>query len=246
MKLSDILKTSCESFSVKFLEVNNFLINYLQYFAKEVELNFMKVFLSTKEKDSMQSLKQNLTQFTWNTLLYCLCNNKAKIWACCCCKAWIAWLCWAWICWFCIMSWLCCHSRASLSLFCSCKSSDLSLRSLFKFFSKKTNHFLTKPSTLISSPVSLSLASYVFISLEIFPFIFFLFLELSYFRFRYHAVFFKYLLQFYVYFLQFSLLGLQEVATFDFSSCFWLVPVHEGSKMISETSRRYCKFFAVV
>ena len=64
MKLSDILKTSCESFSVKFLEVNNFLINYLQYFAKEVELNFMKVFLSTKEKDSMQSLKQYLTQFT--------------------------------------------------------------------------------------------------------------------------------------------------------------------------------------
>ena len=116
---------------------------------------------------------------------------------------------------------------------------------LFKFFSKKTNHFLTKPSTLISSPVSLSLASYVFISLEIFPFIFFLFLELSYFRFRYHAVFFKYLLQFYVHFLQFSLLGLQEVATFDFSSCFWLVPFHEGSKMISKTSRRYCKFFAV-
>ena len=137
MKLSDILKTSCESFSVKFLEVNNFLINYLQYFAKEVELNFMKVFLSTKEKDSMQSLKQYLTQFTWNTLIYCLCNNKAKIWACCCCKAWIPWLCWDWICWFCIMICLCCHFRASLSLFCSCKSSDLSLRSCSSFSRRK-------------------------------------------------------------------------------------------------------------
>ena len=84
-------------------------------------------------KFSLQSLKQNLTQFTWNTLLYCLCNNKAKIWACCCCKAWIAWLCWAWICWFCIMSWLCCHSRASLSLFCSCKSSNLNSRSCSSF-----------------------------------------------------------------------------------------------------------------
>ena len=34
------------------------------------------------------------------------------------------------------MSWLCCISRASLSLFCSCKSSDL-----VQEFSKKTNHF---------------------------------------------------------------------------------------------------------
>ena len=58
--------------------------------------------------------------------------------------------------------------------------------------------------------------------------------------------FFEYMLRFYVHFLQISLLGLQEVATFDFSSCFWLVPFHEGSKMISKTSRRYCKFFAVV
>ena len=40
--------------------------------------------------------------------------------------------------------------------------------------------------------------------------------------------------------------GLQEVASFDFSLCFWLVPFYEGSKMISKTSRSYCKFFAVV
>ena len=35
----DILKTSCKIFSMKFLEVNNFLRNYLQYFVKEVQSN---------------------------------------------------------------------------------------------------------------------------------------------------------------------------------------------------------------
>ena len=51
---------------MKFLEVNDFLRNYLQYFANDVEQNFMKrVFLGTREKDSIKSLKQNLTQLTW-------------------------------------------------------------------------------------------------------------------------------------------------------------------------------------
>ena len=61
-------------------------------------------------------------------------------------------------------------------------------------------------------------------SLQIFPLLFFLFLELSFFRFRYQTVFFDYLLWFYVHFLQISLLDLHKVATFDFPSCFWLVP----------------------
>ena len=39
MKLSNILKTSCKRFSVKFLEVNSFLRNYLQYFAKGIPEN---------------------------------------------------------------------------------------------------------------------------------------------------------------------------------------------------------------
>ena len=117
---------------------------------------------------------------------------------------------------------------------------------LFKFFLKKTNHFLTKPSTLLLSPVSRSscpLRFHVSANLSI---VFFLFLELSLFHFRYQTVFFEYLLRFYVHFLQISLLGLQEVATFNFSSCFFLlVPFHEGSEMISlKTWRRYCKFFA--
>ena len=49
MKLSDILKTSFKSFSMKFLEVNNFLRNYLQYFAKEVQQHFMEQ-LSCEQK----------------------------------------------------------------------------------------------------------------------------------------------------------------------------------------------------
>ena len=53
MKLLDILKTSCKSFSMKFLEVNNFLRNYLQYFAWEVEQRFMKE-LSYKQKKKIQ------------------------------------------------------------------------------------------------------------------------------------------------------------------------------------------------
>ena len=53
MKLLDILKTSCKSFSMKFLEVNNFLRNYLLYFAKEVEQNFMKKF-SCEQKKKIQ------------------------------------------------------------------------------------------------------------------------------------------------------------------------------------------------
>ena len=54
MKLWDILKTSCKLFPMKFLEVNNFLRNYLLYFAKEVEQNFMKEF-SCEQKEKIQN-----------------------------------------------------------------------------------------------------------------------------------------------------------------------------------------------
>ena len=76
---------------------------------------------------------------------------------------------------------------------------------LFKFFSKKTNHLLTKPSTLFLSPVSLSSCPYVFMSLQFFPLLFFLIFWASFFHFRYQTVFFEYLLRFYVHFLQISL-----------------------------------------
>ena len=53
MKLSDILQAFCKCFSTKFQEVNNFLRNDLQYFAKEVEQNFMKE-LSCEQKEKIQ------------------------------------------------------------------------------------------------------------------------------------------------------------------------------------------------
>ena len=104
---------------------------------------------------------------------------------------------------------------------------------LFKFSSKKTNHILTKPSALFLSPVSLSSCPLRFHVSPNLSIVLFLFLELSFFCFRYQTVFFEYLLRFYVHFFRISLLGFQEVATFDFSSWFWLAPFHEGGKMIS-------------
>ena len=76
------------------------------------------------------------------------------MWACCCCKARFAWPCWAWICWF----WMsyCCLSRAFLSFFCSCESSDLNSQSYSSFSQKNPNHFSTKPPILFLSPVLLS------------------------------------------------------------------------------------------
>ena len=56
MKLSHILKTSCKSFSVKFLEVNNFLRNYLQYFASEVEQNLTIEFSCEQNKKIQYNL----------------------------------------------------------------------------------------------------------------------------------------------------------------------------------------------
>ena len=71
MKLSDILKTSCKSFSMKFLEINSLLRNYLQYFAKKVELNFMKEFSCEQKKKIQYNFwkKSNTVHSKYTTLL---------------------------------------------------------------------------------------------------------------------------------------------------------------------------------
>ena len=104
----------------------------------------------------MQYLKQNLKQFTWNKLLYCLCSNKAKIWSCCFTKAWMSWLCWVCIYWFCIQNWLCYLSRTSLSFFSSCKSSYLNLWSCSSFSRKNPVTFELDLLLSLLSSVSLS------------------------------------------------------------------------------------------
>ena len=243
----DILKTSCKSFSMKFLEVNNFLRNYLLYFEKLNKI-LWRSFLVNKRKrfNTISETKCNSVHLKYSTLLSLQQQSQDLS--------------------LLLLQGLDCLTLLSLDLltlynelfmlsFPSFPFIVLFLQVfwskfaiLFKLFSTKTNHFSTKSLILFLSPVSLSsLASYVFMSLQNLSINFFsYFLSFLFVHFRYQTVFFEYLLRFYVHFLQISLLGLQEVATFDFSSCFWLVPVHEGSNIISETSRRYCKFFAVV
>ena len=152
MKLLDILKTSCKSFSMKFLEVNNFLRNYLQYFAKKVEQN-LKVFLWTKEKNSVQSLKQNLTQFTplkYTTLLSLQQQSQD-----------LSLLLLQGLDFLTLLSLdllILCNELVMLSfpsltfivLFLQVFWSKFAI--LLKFYLKKTNHFSTKPSTLFLSP----------------------------------------------------------------------------------------------
>ena len=56
---------------MKFLQVNNFLRNYLQYFAKEVEQNFMS-FLVNKRKRLLNTIpetKSNIVHLKHTTLL---------------------------------------------------------------------------------------------------------------------------------------------------------------------------------
>ena len=84
---------------------------------------------------------------------------------------------------------------------------------LLKFFSKKTNHFWTTPSTLLLSLVSLSSCYLVFFSLQIFPLLFAHFLSFLFFVFDIDYRF-EYLLWFCFYFLQ-SSLYLQEIAYFQ-------------------------------
>ena len=77
MKLSAILKASCKSFSMKFLEVHHFLRNYVQYFAKEVNKILWKSFLVNKRK----RFNTITVHLKCTTLLFL--QKKAKIWACC-------------------------------------------------------------------------------------------------------------------------------------------------------------------
>ena len=57
---------------MKFLEVNNFLRNYLQYFAKEVEQNFMKEFSCEQQQKKFNTISEtkfNTFQLKYTTLL---------------------------------------------------------------------------------------------------------------------------------------------------------------------------------
>ena len=131
----------------------------------------------------LNTVSENLTQFNWNKVLYCFCSNKAKIWACCRSEGWTTWLCWVCICWFCIMSWLCCLSRASLSLFSSCQFTNLNSRSCSSLSWRKPNTFELHHLLCCYPQCHSHLAHYVFLSLQIFPLIFFFISWVSFFSF---------------------------------------------------------------
>ena len=110
---------------------------------------------------------------------------------------------------------------------------------LFKFFSKITNDFLSN-FQLCFYPQ----CHFHFHLSKSFHCFFFLFLEPSFFSFQYQTVFFEYLLRFYTRFLQISLLGL-SVNCYHWLLVLFLTCIFSW-RTISKTSRRYCKFFAVV
>ena len=90
------------------------------------------------------------------------------------------------------MSWLYRLFRASLSLFSSCKSSDLNSRPSSSFSRIKwikTNHFWTTPSTMLLSPASLSSCTSRFSSLQIFSLHFSDFLSFPFFVFDLECLF---------------------------------------------------------
>ena len=122
------------------------------------------------------------------------------------------------------MSWLCCFSRASLSLFSSCKSSDLGLRSCSSLSRRKPTTSELHLLVCFYPQCPFQLAPYVFLSPQITP-------NLSIFRSLFPEPAFSpntrkygpektpYLDTFHVmHFLQIFLLGPQKVAHFHKSS----------------------------
>ena len=171
-----------------------------------------RVFLWTKEKDKIQSLKQKLTQFTWNKLLYCICSDKENIWACYCSKTWIFWSFWASICYFIyalVVSWAAYavfSDRPFIIFFLLVFWSKITI--LFKFFSKKNNHLWTTLSTLFFFIISVTFILPV--NFVVSPNCSITFVSICWAFFK--QSFFEYLLPFYVHFLQISV---QEVVYFQ-------------------------------
>ena len=160
----------------------------------------------------MQSLKQNLTQFTWSKLLYCICSNKAKIWACYCCKVGCPTLL--------SLQLLILYNELVMLLFPGFSFIVFFLQSFWSKFMIFFKIFLKKP-LLNYAFCFVFIPGVTFIFLLTFSCLsksfrcFFLISWAFFFSFSISTVFFDYLLWFYVYFLQISLLQLQEVAYFQ-------------------------------
>ena len=151
MKLLDILKTSCKSFSMKFLEVNNFLRNYLLYFEKLNKI-LWRSFLVNKRKrfNTISETKCNSGHLKYSTLLSLQQQSQD-----------LSLLLLQGLDFLTLLSLdllILCNELVMLSfpsltfivLFLQVFWSKFAI--LLKFYLKKTNHFSTKPSTLFLSP----------------------------------------------------------------------------------------------
>ena len=151
MKLLDILKTSCKSFSMKFLEVNNFLRNYLLYFEKLNKI-LWRSFLVNKRKrfNTISETKCNSVHLKYSTLLSLQQQSQD-----------LSLLLLQGLDFLTLLSLdllILCNELVMLSfpsltfivLFLQVFWSKFAI--LLKFYLKKTNHFSTKPSTLFLSP----------------------------------------------------------------------------------------------
>ena len=153
MKLSDILKTSCKSFSMKFLKVNNFLRNFLYILPRKLNKILWKSFLVNKRKrfNTISETKSNTVHLKYTSLQQQSQDLSLLLLQGLDCLTLLT------------LSLLILYNELFMLSFPGFPSIVLLLQVfwskftiLFKFFSKKTNHFLTKPSTLFLSPVPLS------------------------------------------------------------------------------------------
>ena len=218
--------------------LNNFLRNYLQYSAKEIEQTFMKEFSYEQKKgfNAISETKSNTVPLKYTTLLSLQQNQDLSLllWQSLDCLTLLS------------LGFLILYNELVMLSFPSFPFIVLFLQVfwskfaiLFKFFSKITNDFLSN-FQLCFYPQ----CHFHFHLSKSFHCFFFLFLEPSFFSFQYQTVFFEYMLRFYTHFLQISLLGL-SVNCYHWLLVLFLTCIFSW-RTISKTSRRYCKFFAVV
>ena len=203
-----------------------------------------RVFFWTKEKDWIQSLKQNLTTFTWNKLFYFLRSNKSKIWDCFRSKAWIIFARFVFV-------------DFVSSFFSSCRSTDLNLRCFSSFSQRIINHLLTRSFTLffITSVVFFFLL-YMFFCVSKYFNCFFIISRAFFFWFLISDCLFWDLRPLHVHFFQVSLKVLQEVAHFQRAlnplgqyldlSCLFFICTVRIVKWSLRLNAVTCKFFTVV
>ena len=196
MKLSDILKTSCKSFSMKFLKVNNFLRNFLYILPRKLNKILWKSFLVNKRKrfNTISETKSNTVHLKHTTLLSLQQQSQDLSLLLLQGLGLPDFTDFGLLILYNELVMLSFPSFPFIVLFLQVFWSNFEI--LLKFLSKKSNRFLAKPSTSFLSPASLILPLTFSCLSKSFHCFFFLFHEPYFFHFQYQIVFFEYLLRF--------------------------------------------------